>query len=121
MILMIWIFFALSIVKSFEPTSPHSSHLVHRPIPEHGFTVDKADVHRPKITAVVGHGSMVTQHKVAGGRDYDLGVRALVGVSGRNVVLVERRIVDDNLARLNADPVARQPDHAFGEARRVIG
>ena len=73
-------------VKRGVASSPQPSQLIHRPVAENGFAVNISFLHRPEIAAVVRHAAMISQNKVAARRHDDLGIGALIGVGGRNVV-----------------------------------
>src|ERR1035438_1713714 len=100
--------------------SPYATQLIHRPVPEYSFAVDKVLVDRAKIAAVVRHGAMVAEHKERMRRDRQFGVRAGIGIGRGNVVLVERLVVDVHLAAIDAYTVARHPDHALDVTLRRV-
>src|SRR6266567_2630731 len=59
---------------------------------------------------------MVAEYEETMGRDRHLRIRPRICIRRRNVVLVQRLIVHVDLAAINADAVARHPDHALDVA-----
>src|SRR4051794_28154660 len=92
---------------------PHSSHFIHRPVPENRLAVDESNIDRTKVAAIVRHGAMIAQHEVAVRRYDNLSIRPLIGVSSRHVIFFESFSVDENFTGFNADPVAGQGNHSL--------
>src|SRR5258708_28105116 len=72
-----------------ERNLPHPSQLIHRPVPEDGLAVNIALVDGAEIAAVVRHGAMVAEHEEAIHRHGGFRVRTGIGISGRDIVLIE--------------------------------
>src|SRR5437879_9757174 len=99
---------------------PHSTQLIHGPVAEHGFAVDKALVHGAEVAAVVGHGPVIAEHKIRIRRHHHIRQGPRIGVLGRDVSLVKRLAVHIDLSGVDADAIAGHPDHALDIALRGI-
>src|SRR6266850_4645662 len=100
--------------------SPQTPQFIHRPIPKNRLTENVALLHRPEVPAVVRHAAVISQHEVTPGRHHDFGIGALIRVGRRNVVFDDRLLVDVQLARIDADLVSGNADHALDIALRGI-
>src|ERR1039458_785983 len=104
--------------KAMPPPAalPQPPQLLHRPIPEHGLAIDVALVNGAKVAAVVRHGAMIAQHKVAVRRNDHFAIGASVGIIGGHVVLVERFAIDVDLPVFDADVISRHANYALDVA-----
>src|SRR5258708_20783305 len=75
---------------------------LHRPVSKDGFAVDVVAPDRAEFAAIVRHGAVVSQHEIAIRRDYDFGLRMLVGELFRNVGLRRKVSVAINASAIDA-------------------
>src|SRR5258708_4674034 len=101
---------------SRENISAQQAEFLHRPVSKDGFAVDVVAPHRAEFAAIVRHGAVVSQHEIAIRRDYDFGIRMLVGELFRNVRLRHKLSVAINASAIDAYTVAGTANHAFDKA-----
>src|SRR5260370_4602851 len=101
--------------KRSAPIAPlaHSAQLIHRPIPEHGLAVNIALIHRTEVPAVVRHRAMIAQNEIAFRRHDRLRIGPRAGVSGWNVILIQRLAIHINLPAVDSDPDPASTSHAL--------
>src|SRR5215469_4762059 len=97
-----------------------SPQLIHGPIAEHRFTVDKTFLHRPKVAAVVRHAAVVAENKKRIGRNNFFGIGAFIFVGCWYIIFTETLAVHIYPTVINADVVASHPNHPFYIALRRI-
>src|SRR6266851_71990 len=99
---------------------PYSAHLIHGPIAKDGLAVNIALIHRTEVPAVVRHRAMIAQNEIAFRRHDRLRIGPRVGVSGWNVVLIQRLAIHINLPAVDSDTVPGSTNHALDIALRGI-